>query len=190
MATLDIVTLAEAKARLQGNVAKTTDDAEIEADITALSALFDQRYGAVVRRTVTDEPVTVPLEQTLYPNRNRVDYYVPAWTELYPIVGTPTAGTGTVIVRNAAFGMVELSVSTAGTISYTAGRFADTASVSAQFKSAFVIALRNWRQADQASPFVPAGPEYPTPRPAFPTFAVPRACDQMLSRFMRPEGLA
>jgi hypothetical protein len=188
MALLDIVTLAEAKARLGGSVTNVADDAAIQTDITALSALFDTRFGAVVQRNIADEPVTQPWPNTrTFPVTRS---YVTAWAEYWPIIGTPTADVGTVAVMNAMFGRVELSTSAATTISYDAGRFGDTADVSEQFKSAFVIALRNWRQADHVAPFVPAGPDYPTPRSAFPTFAIPRACDQLLGKYRRPEGLS
>lgn len=189
MATLDVVTLDEVKDRLGGSVARANNDAEIEADIAALSALFDDRFGAVVKRDIVAEPVTRPWSDTVHPFGNRIDHYVTAWTDYWPIVGTPTAATGTVTVRDRAFGRVEFSV-TSETISYTAGRFATTALVSEQFKAAFVVALRNWRQAAHIAPHVPPGPDYPTPRTAFPTFAMPNAATQMLSKYQRPEGVA
>lgn len=173
MATLDVVTLAEAKPRLGGSVTKTTDDDEIQADITALSALFDQRFGAIVQRAIVGERV--------HPNRSCND-----WANLWPVLDTPApaADEGTVEVVDD-FGMLAFSTYKAKTISYTAGRFANTAAVSEQFKGAFLITLRNWRAAGYVSPHIPPGPDYPTPRSSFPTFAMPNASAQMLHDFRR-----
>ena len=187
MAILDVITLAEAKARLGGNVAITSDDSAISDDITALSALFDDRFGAVVQREVTE---VVSKRYPESPSFPRTRLYVNGFTSSWPIVGTPTSDVGTVAVTNGMFGRIELSTSAAGTVTYTAGRFATTGDVSEQFKSAFIVALRNWRQADHVAPFIPAGPDYPTPRTAFPKFAMPNAVDQMLSKFKRYEGIA
>ncbi len=190
MADLDVVTLAEAKDRLGGSLTKTSDDTDIQAAITALSGLFDDRFGAVVQREITGEEITRPWISSIGAAASYTTHYVPCWTEYWPIVGTPTASAGTVIVKDRKFGRVELSISTAATITYTAGRFANTAAVSEQFKAAFVVTLRNWRQASHIAPHVPANPDYPAPRTAFPTFALPNATAQMLSKYRRPEGLA
>ena len=186
MATNDIVTLTEAKAELGGSVVKTFDDDGIQSAITALSAMFDDRFGAAVKRTITAEPITLPYSR--FPLGAVAD--VACWTDYYPIVGTPTLDTGTVTVADRQFGRVQLTTSAATTITYDAGRFDDTASVSDQFKQAMFVALRNWRQQAHTAPFVPPGPDYPTPRTPFPTFAIPNAATQMLSKYIRHEGLA
>ena len=179
MATLDVVTLAEAKTRLGGSVAKVTDDDEIQAAITGLSRLFDRTFGAVVQRQITSEHVLV--------NRSCDD-----WADLWPVLASPapTADVGTVEIIDPKFGQLRFSDASVSTVTYTAGRFADTASVADDFKEAMYVALRNWRQADHAAPFVPAGPDYPTPRSSFPTFAMPNAARLMLFEYTRPIGLA
>jgi hypothetical protein len=54
LATLDIVTLTEAKAHLNKPASSTSDDAEIAGFISAASEKVDELAGAVVQRAVTE----------------------------------------------------------------------------------------------------------------------------------------
>ena len=179
MAELDVVTLDEVKSRLGGSVARATNDADIQADISALSALFDAEFGAVVQRPITDEEVTL-------------DACLNGFTEYWPVLAdpAPTVDAGTVDPISYRFGLMSYDTSTVTTVTYTAGRFASTDDVSEQFKAAFVVTLRNWRQAERTAPNVPPGPDYPTPRTSFPTFALPNAAAELLSKYRRPTGFA
>jgi len=181
MADLDVATLTEVKGRLGGSVTRVTDDQDIQADITALSALFDGEFGAVVQRQVANEEISVFARPGHLPLKR------------WPLLSDPAPAVddGTVEVLSREFGILCVTSTEMPTsVTYTAGRFADTSAVDELFKAAFIVTLRNWRQADHAAPFVPAGPDYPTPRTSFPTFALPRASAAALHDYRRPGGSA
>jgi len=65
------------------------------------------------------------------------------------------------------------------TVTYVAGRYADTASVDDRFKSAALIMLKNaWRTFEDSTS--PVG-EFQVPTLSFPTFTVPTAVREMLA---------
>lgn len=172
ISTQAVVSLDEAKNALRSSLSKTTPDEEIEADINGLSLMFDRRYGASVRRTVTAEQVDL-------------DHNCRTLLNLWPIVGSPTGDAGTITVKNRRFAKIESTDATTAAVAYEAGRADDTDSVDADFKGAFLIALKNWRAGSTMSAQGNPGDGYVTPRSAFPTFAFPRACDQALTDYRR-----
>lgn len=160
MATLDVITLDEAKAAISNNAGVNNDDL-LTAYITAVSQAIDQACGPVVIRTVTAEMHDGGADRI--------------FLNSYPIVAlsaiTEYAGTSSVVLTEQTAGTIPdagyLVRKDAGyierlssgqpwqfstgvgnvSVTYTAGRFANTAAVSAKFKQAAAITLANiWRR--------------------------------------------
>lgn len=68
-------------------------------------------------------------------------------------------------------------------VTYVAGRCADTASVSPIFKEAAAITLKNWWRMYEAGNAVVQ--QYDVPQASFPTFAIPKAAKELLGNEWR-----
>lgn len=197
MATLDVLTLAEAKAAL--NLSGTTaHDAELPGWITAVSLRFDELIGPVVRRTVTAEKHNGGDQRIFL--RNHPNTSITSITEYAGTVATvltaetiaskpadaylvedyepdPTLLSNIVWRRSSdadsSFPLGRKNVE----VTYVAGRFADTASCDERAKKAAALMLINlWRSQQDSSGNVG---EFDVPQNNFPTFAIPRAVRQM-----------
>lgn len=162
---LDLLTLTEAKRAINLATTDTTQDDELRTLVAAVSLRLDRLCGPVVRRTVTDEPYDggtthlflrhAPAAATSATTITAVKEY--SGTSLTTLaaesVGTqPSAGysfeqrTG-ILTRRA--GGVDGTFADGRQnvlVTYSAGRYADTASVAANFKQAAAITLAHvWR---------------------------------------------
>lgn len=199
MATLDWLTLEEAKAGLNLS-GVTTYNAELPAWITAVSLLLDSKVGPAVVRTITDEVHdggAGVIRTRLWPV---VSYTtVTEYTGLTPRVLTvetnlahPAAGyradrygaepslfSGRIVRRSSGYGSVFASGSGNVVVTYVAGRFADTASVSERFKAAAKLTLQNLWNSQR--PNLAVVGEFEIPQQNWPRFAVPNAVREMLA---------
>lgn len=197
MATLDVLTLTEAKQTLS-LTGTTAFDAELAGWITAVSQRLDRLVGPIVVRTVTDEahdgghhevfleyyPVSVVTSvveydgttaTTLTAETNEVkpaDGYLSERYKPNPVLQSKRIrrrSTGT----DDAFPVGRLNV----VVSYSAGRFADTASVEDRYKTAAKFMLQNFWRSRQDS--VRGQDEFDVPMASFPGFAIPRAVREL-----------
>lgn len=197
MATLDVLTLAEAKLAL--NLSGTTaHDAELPGWITAVSLRLDKLIGPVVRRTVTAEKHDGGSHQIFlrhHPNTsitNVTEYAGTVATSLSAETSTtkpadaylvddyePDASLLSNIVRRRS-GDADATFATGRKnieVTYVPGRFADTASCDERTKKAAALMLINlWRSQQDSTGTVG---EFDVPQNIFPTFAIPRAVRQM-----------
>lgn len=198
MATLDVITLPEAKTAL--NLSGTAAyDAELPVWITTVSARLDSLVGPVVVRTLTGE-LHDGGEHCVY-----LRYYpVSAITSVteYDDV-TPTSLTAETNASKPAAAYLagryrrdptlmsqRIRRRSSGTddtfpsgrqnvaVTYSAGRAANTAAVAERYKTAAELMLINLWRSQQDS--VAGVGEYDVPQGIFPTFAVPRAVKELL----------
>lgn len=196
MATLDVISLAEAKSAL--NLSGTTaHDTELPGWITAVSLRLDELIGPVVRRAVTEKHDGGCRRIFL---RNHPNTSITSITEYAGTVATaltletsalkPAGGylpedyepdpallSGIVHRRSgdadASFPLGRKNIE----VTYVAGRFADTASVDERAKKAATLMLINlWRSQQDSTGTVG---EFDVPQSIFPAFAVPRAVRQL-----------
>lgn len=164
--TLDILSLDEAKRALNIATADTTFDTELAAYITAVSQRIDDMCGPVVQRTVTGEV------------HNGGSLII--WPTLTPVVSVTslaeyTGGVATTLTAETAAAAGTYLLAGAGThnsqlrrrrswndtgfasgrsnvvITYVAGRYANTAAVSAKFKQAAAKTLAWLWRGDQGA---------------------------------------
>lgn len=203
MATTDLLTLDEGKRACRISTGDSSENEDLEVYITAASELLDDHVGPTVARAVTNErhdglnraqtgyrsaiilrwrPVLsfgsvtvdgVALTQT-------TDYHA----DPYPLDETLFSG---VLRRRWGNLAGSWDYGTANIVcTYTAGRVASTTSVPARFKRACGIVLENlWRDREAG---VEELGEFTVPRQSFPTFAMPRAAAQLLTREMGHAG--
>lgn len=164
--TLDVISLAEAKRALNIEAADTSQDTELASYITAVSRRLDEKCGAIVKRTVTDEEypggtgMIVLRQAPASPNASTtistVTEYSGGSAQVLTAEALTTstaydyafdAKTGMISRRstwtNATFGLQRVK------ITYSAGRYADTASVDQKFKQAAAIMLSHLWRAEQ-----------------------------------------
>ncbi|MEV5538480.1 hypothetical protein AB0L13_16615 [Saccharopolyspora shandongensis] len=200
MAALDVISLDEAKQAV--NVTGTTEhDTELALWITAVSQRLDELVGPVVVRTITGEahdggrclvmlahyPVTSITSVSEYDSGTQVPLTAETLTTR-PAAGyladryEPNPALLSRFVRRRSNGADAEFAAGRGNVvvSYSAGRFADTASVDPRFKAAANLMLINLWRSQQSS--VGSVGEFDTPMSNFPTFAVPRAVREMLAR--------
>lgn len=197
MATLDVVSLTEAKQALQ-LTGTTAHDTVLAAWITGVSLRLDRLVGPVVRRTVTAEPHDGGANRVhlrYHPNTS-----VTSVTEYDGTTGTVLTAETNALKPDDAYKALAYSadaayrsnilvrrggnadaVFAAGLenveVTYVAGRFADTASVDERFKRGTALMLKNlWRS--QVDGVGQVG-EYDVPAVNFPAFAVPRAVREL-----------
>lgn len=199
MATLDVLSLAEAKAALNLS-GVVVHDTEIAPWVTATSLLLDRKVGPIVRRTVTDEihdggdgvirtrlyPVhsftTVTEYSGLTATVLTVDTNLthPA-TGYRPEAYAPNAAlySGRLVRRSGGYGSAYPSGSGNVVITYVAGRFENTAAVDERFKSAARLTLQNLWNSQR--PNLAQVGEFEIPQSNWPRFAVPNAVREMLA---------
>lgn len=194
--TYDLVSLDEAKKVL--GVKGAAQDAQLAIYITAVSRRLDKACGAIVSRTITSE-----LHSGGAPSI-RLDHPASAFTSVVEYQGTAgitltreTPGTapgdgylaerhapdrslfsGRLKRRSGGFGGCWWAGEDNIAVTYTAGRYANTAAVDARFKDAAFIVLRNLWAAEE--PSVESTGEFDTPGGRFPRFAIPNAARQLL----------
>jgi len=196
-ATLDVLTLAEAKAAVKLTESNASDT-EIARWTTAVSLRLDELVGPVVRRTVTDEldggDACVYL--TTYPvasvtSVTEYDYTgVPTVLTQETNTVKPTAGYrlrrysanstlfGNEVVRRDSGWVTQFVEGDSNVVvAYAAGRFVDTASVDDRFKQAAALMLKNvWRSEIVATQGIG---EYDAPQSNFPMYVISKAVKDM-----------
>lgn len=199
MATLDVLTLSEAKAAL--NLTGTTQyDEELPAWITGVSLALDSKVGPIVKRTITDE-VHDGSDGHIYTNlypvvsitsvkeyNNVTETVLTAETNVTkPASGyfaeryqnNPSLYSG--LIRRSASGIAERYPLGSGNVvvTYVAGRFDDTVSVDERFKTAARLMLQNLWNSQR--PSLGNVDEFEIPQQNWPRFAVPNAVREMLA---------
>lgn len=167
MDLLDILTIDEARDAINVTAGHTS---EIEVMVTAVSRRIDDLCGPVVVRTVTDElhdGGTSGLFLHHYPVASITsvtEYSGGTPTTVTPETTTVAGGyrlANGVLSRRSSWGMSRWGSQV--TVTYEAGRYADTAAVDAKFKMAAGAVLRRlWTReagawARGADPFIEAG---------------------------------
>ena len=173
--TLDVLTFAEARSALKYGATHT--DAALEEAITAVSRRFDRLFGAMVRRTVTEDVPTRGGTSVTLQCRPVVAGSLSACLTTVTGGTLYTEGTETSVD---VFPTVELEHGEllapswpAGTVEavYQAGRYATTATVDALVKHAAILTLRNLWESSVFDTVNADG--YETPGVSFPTVDVP-----------------
>lgn len=196
MATEDLISAAEAAAAVNDPSANTS---KLERAVTAVSKMIDERYGAVVRRTVTAEEVPVNGGTTarlrywpVFSVTSMVEYehdgtsrtltqedYDTKPTEGFRLRRRPDGTYTSTVERRGGSSASWFPVDGTLLVTYVAGRFADTASVDQRFKMAAVLALKNlWRSEQTGVAETDEG--YLVPTSIFPGFSLPKAVDELL----------
>lgn len=197
--TLDVLTLAEAKNALSIDPDYAEHDVPLAAYITAVSRAFDERFGPVVRRAVTDKlgggHPTLFLTQRPVASVTSVDEYdvgthFSLTEEVAASNPTPTHGwiadlPKGIVFRRTGGGTACFPGGIKNvTVIYSAGRYVSTDTVDARFKVAAQIMLAQiWRRETGAGTRTFGDFAVPDAfiSPAVPTFAIPNAVLQMLA---------
>ena len=199
---LDILSLAEGRQAVGLTVGDTTQDAQLPTYITAVSRRLDKICGPVVQRTVTAELCdggswTIDLAMSPIVSVTTVtEYSGTASTVLTrETVGTTPSNAfllkpwrdglfkGRLYRRSggtfARFPIGDQNVS----VTYVAGRYADTPSVDAKFKQAAAIVLANLFRKQ----LLPVNPQFRGPdalgdvqMPGLPTYFLPYVAEELL----------
>jgi hypothetical protein len=198
---IDVLTLAEGKQALRVNDSDTTNGALLAAAITGVSQALDVVAGPIVTRTFTNErhdggDWTVTVRHFPVYSIGSVTEYDGTSSQalIAETVGTvPTAGyisepyaglsggdlLGPTITRRSGGWDYPFPAGRGNVVvTYTAGRFTNTAAVTEQFKHAARITLENWWQ--QFNQGIGSVGEFEVPVSSFPRFAVPNAARQAL----------
>lgn len=198
---LDVLSPAEARSAV--GIRSSEMDENLAMAVTAISRLFDDSFGPVVQRTVTNEvhrgfsetvttdlcpvasftsvieawqTVQTALTEKVFGAADTTDSF---WAEPWQTTSAPYSGT----LYRIGGGVGGGGFSELVKISYVAGRFASTAVVDRLFKQAAVFALKNAWKAYQDS--LAQSGEFTSPFASFPGFALPRASTQLLRGEMR-----
>jgi hypothetical protein len=195
--TLDVVTLAEAKADL-GDLG----DALLAEYITRVSRLLDKVCGPIVQRTVTNEyhdggDTSVLLsEWPVVSVTTATEYQGTTAVTLTEEAVTTSPGSGFLVdfakgrvhrrsgKRDWTFYPGRRNI----VVTYVAGRYADTASVDDRFKAAAIITLRNLWSREQGMGTVTFGPDGQPITGAL--FALPNAAAAFIREDIRVSGHA
>jgi hypothetical protein len=199
MASTDLLSVSEAKRVLRIDVADSDEDDLLPVYITAASEMLDEHIGPTVVRSVTTEVHDgLNRAQTGYRNalilRHRPVMSIGALTvdgvaltqtddyhaDPYPIDDSLFSG----VLRRRWGNVTGAWDYGTGNIlcTYSTGRVLATSNVSARFKRACGLVLENlWRDREVG---VEDLGEFAVPRQSFPTFAMPRAAAQLLTREM------
>ena len=203
MATLDVLSLAEAKAAIGQDT--TSDDATLPPVITAVSLALDEGAGPIVVRTLTDEvydggqtdiqlaqwPVTSITSVTEYDGTTAqvLTAETNASKPVYgyrtePYRGQPTGLLGPTVIRRGSGADARFPADRSNVVvTYVAGRFATTSAVSELFKEAARITLMHWWRTREQGTFevvLDGGDGFEVPRSNFPRWAVPNAAKELL----------
>lgn len=201
MATLDWISLAEAKAAL--NISATTHDTEVALYVTAVSRRLDQLVGGAVIRTLTGETHDggkrwVDLAYRPVQSVTTVVEYAGTVAQTLTAETTTTQTANSYVVGNV-FG--ELRRRASGydaafpggrrnvVVTYVAGRYADTVSVAEHFKLAATIFLSHlWRREQGAGTVTFGGVD--DAGLGIPTFGIPNVVKDLLSDDLAPPVVA
>ena len=196
--TLDVLSLTEAKTALR--ITGSSHDTELAAWITAVSRRIDDLCGPVVQRTITDELHQSPsgalfLHETPIVSNTNVKEWSSGTATTLTAEAANTAGDylydsrlGTISRRSSWYDSSWSSSYV--TVTYVAGRAANTAAVDPLFKQAAVIILTHlWRSSGtgrgEVFDAVDGSNVFGTP-----TFSVPRAAIELLGGEVRPPAIA
>lgn len=196
---LDLLTYGEGAEALKIGSADTENAARVQSAITAVSRRLDDLCGPIVRRTVTAEthwtagadhinlrlrPVAAVTTVTEYSSSGTATTLTAETSASKPADGylaIPRNGLGATLS-----GRIERRSGGTGAcfdqsvaVTYTAGRYTDTATVDPVFKEAAVVCLINWWQQVLSQPPV-AGVDLDLPGFRFPSYAVPNAARDLL----------
>lgn len=205
--TLDLVSLDEGKRALNIPLADTSFDVEVASYITAVSQRLDDLCGPVVKRTITGEVHDGGYEH-IFPRFTPVmsvttvaQYTAGAVTTLavetaatstsndYLLVGGGTHES--TIRRRASWSDTYFPAGRSNVvITYVAGRFNDTASVSPKFKQGAAKMLSLLWKGDQGAGTVTFGAPTELDGIGIVGFAVPRAVTDLLAYEIRPPVVA
>lgn len=196
--TLDLITLAEAKAAV--NMASvSTWDSELATYVTAVSRRFDDLCGPIVQRTITAElhnGGTEALRLRYWPVVSVTSVTEYAYTTGTALAAeTNTTKTAADYLLDAESGLLYRRSSGSSTVfatggrnvavTYVAGRYSNTATVGRQFKQAAIITLANiWRKEQGGgtetfgTPTISEG--------TLPGFAIPNAALDLIGLHRRP----
>lgn len=192
MAATDVLTSAEAKAVLRQG-ASTANDTEITALITAVSERLDKAVGPIVTRTITADTYdgTVSGRGVYSPRGDWDTRGVVIQLRSWPVGAiTTVTENGTTLASteyyiDAEIGQLYRLASghdypwSPGrdniAVTYTAGRYADTASVAARYKQGAIMLLQHlWRTRTWSTTGVGTG-DFQVPTVAFPAYGIPNA---------------
>lgn len=193
MATLDVITLAEAHAAINLDDGDTDHDAELARFVTAVSLRMDALVGPVVNRTITAEvhdggsglvflkyaPVSSITSLAEWSGNTSTTLTVET-------LGSPTSSnyvltsaSGLLYRRSGGYDTTFASGRGNVVVTYVAGRAANTAAVDARFKTAAAMMLAHLWRKDQGAGNVTFGAV--DVGPIVPRFAVPNAVLELLA---------
>lgn len=205
--TLDVLSLDEGKRALNIPLADTTFDTEVASYITAVSQRLDDLCGPIVQRTVTGEvhdggfAYILPTHSPVASVSSVAQYLSGTATTLtaetnaastsndYLLVGAGTHES--VIRRRSSWSDTEFVAGRGNVvITYVAGRFANTAAVSAKFKQGAAKMLSVMWKGDQGAGTVTFGAPLDVDTLGIVGFAIPRAVVELLAEEIRPPVVA
>ena len=177
LGTLDLLTLAEAKAALNIPEANTDFDDELAVVVTAVSRRIDDLCGPVVIRSITENvhdggteilflehlPVAAVVTVTEYSGTTPTE--LEAETHLSkPSNGYYLAGAGMLRRRSGGSNTTFASGTANVVVEYQAGRYLNTESVDAKFKEAASLYLRHvWTKSQGMAPSDESLPRFGVP---------------------------
>lgn len=204
---LDLLTLDEGKRALNIPLADTSFDTEVASYITAVSQRIDDLCGPVVQRTITGEAhdggaaYIFPVHTPVVSVTSIAQYLSGSATTLTAETVSSAvssnylltaAGTHASLVRRRS--SWSDSVFPAGranvVITYVAGRFTNTAAVSAKFKQGAAKMLSVMWKGDQGAGTVTFGAPVDAGDLGIIGFAIPRAVLELLAEEIRPRVVA
>ena len=160
--TLDIIDLAEAREALNDTEVDTSDDTELENYVAAVSRFLDWMYGPVIQRSVTESHdgggscivlAVRPVASVTSVTVDDVALSASDWhAERSSQDRTLLSGEISRMSGTSRGGVFEFGVDNVDVV-YTAGRFADRASVDARFRQAAVLTLQHAFRAEQRTAF-------------------------------------
>lgn len=200
MATLDVLTLDEAREAIQAK--DGTYDTRLQSLLTALSARFDAICGPIVNRTVTERHdggkcTLLPRQQPIASITSLTEY---AQTTSHVLtaeaIGTIVADTylwnsdeGVIYRRQAGYDWQFWPGRRNVSLVMVCGRAADTDSVPARFKEAAAITLAHIWAAERGSGTQTFGAAEGT-SPFGPSFAIPKRALELIYDEQATPGIA
>lgn len=202
MATIDLLTLQEAKAALVG-VTSSSSDGVIAGFVTALSKRLDDLCGPIVQRTVTElhdgACGAIYLRTTpLVSITSVTEFASTTGTVLSVETNASKPANGYLLVNDGHY--VELRRRASGSDSsfswgqsnvqvvFEAGRFAATASVGEDFKTAARLFLQHLFRPSMGGGSETYGPPIGVTTSGIPSFGLPRVVADLLTGERLPPG--
>lgn len=212
-ATVDLVTLAEAKPGLNIGASVTTYDTELAMVITAVSQRFRDLCGAIINTTYTDE--AYDGDGTTLTLRHASPISRTATTTISAVKEYDTGGVLTTLTGETVTSKPDSSFILSGAngdrnvlyrratggdalfypgrsnilVTYTTGRAANTASVPANFKEAAIITINHiWTNLGAQSGAARPGNVDGLPF-SVPSFSIPRAALDLIRDEVNPPGV-